>query len=159
MATIALRPIGDVDDRFLRELYASTRLDELALLPEEFVAPFTNSQYEYQRAHYIRNFPAAIWSVIEHLGRPVGRIIVDRSADPWRLIDVAVLTEWRNHGIGTWLLESLVAEAASAGAELVLSVRVENLAARRLYERLGFSVRDEIGAYMCMSTVLERRAE
>ncbi len=159
MDTIVLRPLREQDDSFLRAVYASTREDDLALLPEPIGGQFINSQYELQRAHYLANFPGAEWSVIEHLAQPVGRMIVDRSSDPWCLIDIAVVTEWRNHGIGTWLIESLLREAAQADVELVLSVRVENIAARRLYNRLGLLKRDEIGAYISLSTVAERRVE
>jgi GNAT superfamily N-acetyltransferase len=157
--TIVLRPLCATDDSFLREVYASTRQDDLALLPEPIGSQLVNSQYELQRAHYLANYPAATWSVIEYLAQPVGRMIVDRSSDPWCLIDIAVVTAWRNHGIGTRLIESLLIEVAQADVELVLSVRVDNIAARRLYERLGLLKRDEIGAYISLSTVAERRVE
>lgn len=159
MNSIELRPLREQDDSFLRAVYASTREDDLALLPEPIGSQLITSQYELQRTHYLANYPRATWSVIEHLAQPVGRMIVDRSADPWCLIDIAVVTAWRSHGIGTWLIESLLREAERADVELVLSVRTENFAARRLYDRLGLLKRDEIGAYMVLSTVAERRVE
>ena len=63
----------------------------------------------------------------------------------WLVIDqahinnLAVLPELRGQGLGTQLLEAVIAEAAHLGAILLtLEVRQSNEPARRLYERAGF---------------------
>lgn len=70
-------------------------------------------------------------------GRPVGRLLVDRTETPIVLRDIAVLTEYRNAGIGSRLIQELMSEAASAGKPIQLHV-VASSPAVRLYERLGF---------------------
>ena len=60
-----------------------------------------------------------------------------------RLTDIAVLPEYRRHGIGTYLIEQLQNEAASAGKPLDLRVDKTNIAAKRFYEKLGFTVTTE----------------
>ena len=63
----------------------------------------------------------------------------------WLVIDqahinnLAVLPELRGQGIGTQLLEAVIAEAAHLGAILLtLEVRQSNEPALRLYEKAGF---------------------
>ena len=63
----------------------------------------------------------------------------------WLVIDqahinnLAVLPELRGQGLGTQLLEAVIAEAAHLGAILLtLEVRQSNAPALRLYEKAGF---------------------
>jgi ribosomal-protein-alanine N-acetyltransferase len=64
----------------------------------------------------------------------------------WLVVDqahinnLAVLPELRGRGLGTQLLEAVMAEAAHLGASvLTLEVRQSNEPALRLYERAGFT--------------------
>jgi [ribosomal protein S18]-alanine N-acetyltransferase len=63
----------------------------------------------------------------------------------WLVVDqvhinnLAVRPELRGRGLGTQLLEGVIAEAAHLGAiEVTLEVRESNEPARRLYEKAGF---------------------
>ena len=87
-------------------------------------------------------------------GRAIGRMLVDRTETPIVLRDIALLTEYRNAGIGSRLIQELMAEAASAGKPIQLHV-VASSPAVRLYERLGFrSSSSEAGiAYLEMKWV------
>ena len=80
---------------------------------------------------------------------PIGRILVDRSGETIRLVDIALLTEFRGRGIGSILLRRLLDEGAAAGKRVVLSVYKFN-PAMRLYERLGFFKVAEDGLYVQM---------
>ena len=57
--------------------------------------------------------------------------------DEIRIVDIALLPEFCNRGIGTTLLRGLQSEAAAAGKPLRIHVERFN-PAMRLYERLGF---------------------
>lgn len=60
-------------------------------------------------------------------------------ADQAHINQLAVLPQLRGGGLGTQLLEAVIAEAAHLGAvELTLEVRASNQAALRLYDRAGF---------------------
>lgn len=62
-------------------------------------------------------------------------------ADEIHIITIAVSPECQGQGMGTFLMRHVLAEAAAAGAgRATLEVRESNLAARKLYERLGFSI-------------------
>lgn len=61
--------------------------------------------------------------------------------DEIHINNVAILPELRGRGIGTALMQHVVAEARRLGAKrATLEVRASNEGARKLYERLGFYV-------------------
>jgi ribosomal-protein-alanine N-acetyltransferase len=60
-------------------------------------------------------------------------------ADQAHINNLAVMPELRSRGLGTQLIEFVIAEAAHLGAtELTLEVRASNEPALRLYGRAGF---------------------
>ena len=72
----------------------------------------------------------------------VGYLIVSRYVDAWHVMNVAVDPQHRGRGVGTMLLErlfDLTADDARRG--YTLEVRVTNVKAIELYERLGFRSR------------------
>jgi ribosomal-protein-alanine N-acetyltransferase len=61
--------------------------------------------------------------------------------DEIHINNVAVLPQLRGHGIGTTLIQHVLAEGRRLGANrATLEVRASNDAALRLYQRLGFYV-------------------
>lgn len=147
---IELRPVNAEDDGFLYRVYASTRMDEMAQVPwnDEQKEAFLRMQFNAQATHYQRHYPNAEYQIIqsEEDGVPIGRLIIDRSGNSLLLMDIALLPEYRNAGIGTTLVKDLMAEAAAASRELVLHVEVFN-PALKLYTRLGFVKTAEQGIY------------
>ncbi len=72
---------------------------------------------------------------------PAGRT-AERPTRSGYVSDLAVLPEWRGHGIGTTLLRATEARFRKAGCDqLTLGVFFPNTGATRLYEREGFAVR------------------
>ena len=71
-----------------------------------------------------------------------------------RMVDVALLPEFRGAGVGTALTRELLEEGAKKGKPVRLRVWREN-PALRLYQRLGFKVERDEGIYLA----LEWRAE
>jgi ribosomal protein S18 acetylase RimI-like enzyme len=69
---------------------------------------------------------------------PAGRLLVAEEEDEFRVVDIAVLTEYRNRGIGTYTLKASIQRAKESGKPIRLSVLRGNDAAARLYGRLGF---------------------
>jgi ribosomal protein S18 acetylase RimI-like enzyme len=149
---VALRPVGDADRAFLAHVYATTRADELAVLPwsDEQKAAFLAQQFEAQDAHYRRHYSGATLDVIEVDGEPAGRLYVHRGPREIRIVDVALTPPYRGRGLGTRLLRGLIAEAEESGRSLSIHVEIHN-PARRLYERLGFRpAGDGDGVYLLM---------
>lgn len=136
---LQLRPAKPGDDAFLLALYASTREDlRMAAPTPEMFALLLDMQWRAQSGGYRQAFPRADSLIVERAGSALGRLLVDRSASPWRLVDIALLPEARGQGHGAALLGALQARARAAGSGLVLSVRRDNQRARRLYMALGF---------------------
>ena len=157
---VVLRPVTAEDEEFLLGVYASSREEELAQVvwAEGQKEAFVRWQFEMQQREYDANFPDARYEVILVDGRPGGRIWVGTDEKEIRLLDIALLKEFQNRGVGTLLLRRLMAEAAGANKLLRHMVFVLNNDAHRFYERLGFVVFEEVGAYKHMEWKKEQEA-
>jgi len=68
-----------------------------------------------------------------------GFVIARCTADNWEIENVVVAHERQRRGIGINLIRELLLRVQVTGAtSVLLEVRESNLAARRLYEKLGF---------------------
>lgn len=149
---LSLRPATPEDGPFLLKLYATTRADELALTnwDETQKQAFINMQFKAQSQQYVMSYRDAEHRIILWNDEPVGRLVLDRGERKLTLIDIALLPAHRNTGIGTGLIEDIQKEAVAAAKPIRLHV-FSSSAAKRLYERLGFSlVGDEAEAYLEM---------
>ncbi len=111
---------------------------------------FVRWQFEMQRREYDARFPDARYEVIVVDGRPAGRIWVGSDDEQLHLLDIALLKEFQNRGVGTVLLRRLMDEAAGANKFLRHMVFALNNDAHRFYERLGFVVIEDLGGYKHM---------
>ena len=154
---VALRAVEPQDEEFLLDVYASSRAEELARVPwdETQKRAFLRQQFEAQRTQYFERFPDAEYDIILYRGRPAGRLWIGRSAEQTRLLDIAILPEFQNQGIGGVLVRALMKDAETAGVPLRHMVFKLNTDALRFYERLGFTPIDDVGAYIHM----ERRPD
>ena len=148
---ITLRPIRPEDEEFLFDVYASTRLDELAASgwSETQREAFLRLQFRAQQQSYLAQFPMADFAIILHCECPIGRLYIERKTDEMRGIDIALLPEYRQSGIGTAILQGLLAEAARDGKPFRIHVEKFNRA-QRLYERFRFTTLDDDGVYLFM---------
>lgn len=149
--TITLRPITDLDLEFLYRLYASTRQEELAVVPwtAEQKEVFLRQQFTAQHRFWQENYAGSSFDLVLRDGLPIGRLYVARWTRELRVVDIAFLPEHRGGGIGTRLLQELFAEADAAGKAVSVHVEAFN-PARRLYERLGFAQKEDKGVYLLM---------
>jgi ribosomal protein S18 acetylase RimI-like enzyme len=148
---ITLRPVRPEDRDFLFSVYASTRVEELAPVPwtEEQKAGFLRMQFDAQTTYWGEQYPEAAFSIVEVDGVPAGRSYVQRWPKEIRLVDIALLPDFRRRGIGTALLERLFVEGRERRLPVTIHVEIFN-PARALYERLGFVARGEQGMYVLM---------
>lgn len=149
--SIALRPAVPEDEPFLSHVYARSREEELAQVgwDEATKKAFLTSQYAAQRHHYVTNYRDASFQVILRGGQPAGRLYVARWEHEIRIMDVAVLPQHRNTGIGSALIKALQEEAVQGRKSVTIHVEMFNRAAR-LYERLGFRNKSLNGVYRLM---------
>jgi ribosomal protein S18 acetylase RimI-like enzyme len=144
VSAVALRPASAADEPFLRRVFACDRASQFAPLGLDGPAldALLAMQFTAQDRAYRAQFPDAAFDVVLVDGRPAGRLYVARGTDVIHVIDITLLPEFRGQGAGTRLLEGLMEEARDAGTVVALSV-VRGNPAVRLYQRLGFELRDE----------------
>jgi len=155
---IGLRPEAPDDAPFLQQLYVSTRWTELAVTgwPDEAKLAFLHDQFRLQRRHYTTYYVDTDFAIIEHERSPIGRLYLDWSAREVRIVDVALLPEWRGQGIGGALLQAVLDRAGIE--DLTATIHVEHVnPAQRLYQRLGFQFVEERGPYWLMAWQPPRR--
>jgi GNAT superfamily N-acetyltransferase len=138
LSAITVRPEQPQDETFLFELYASTRQEELAAWswPPEMRKAFLTMQFKASQGYYSA-FPGAEFQIVLLDGAKAGRLVVHRTPEALRLVDIALLPQFRNTGIGTALLRRIFDEAAATKKPLRLQV-LRGARAERFYHRLGF---------------------
>jgi ribosomal protein S18 acetylase RimI-like enzyme len=157
---VALRPVTPEDRGFLLKVYASTRAEEVAATgwPEDRQRAFVESQFAAQSDHYAKHYAEASFDVIVVDGQAAGRLYVHRGRSEIRIVDVALLPEWRGRGIGTGLLEALLDEGRGSDRAVTIHVELSN-PAMRLYERLGFKAVEQVGPYQLMRWAADNNTE
>ena len=83
---------------------------------------------------------------------PVGRLYVSRCEKEIRIIDISLLPQYRRAGIGSLLLNDILAESVNTDRPVAIHVEQFN-PAMRLYERLGFKRAGEVGVYFRMEWI------
>lgn len=148
---ITLRPATEADYPFMRLLYGAGRAEEMQHFPfdDETKARFLDQQFAAQSEHYRIHYPTCERNIIEHAGQPIGRLWVDEWRDQIRLVDIALMPEWRGSGIGGKLVRDVLARGGRVGKPVTIHVEAYN-PALRLYERLGFVQVDTNGVYYLM---------
>ena len=149
--SVTLRSARPDDEDFLFELFRQTVGDELAMLGDAIL----RMQFKAQLLTYSAQFPAAEHQIIMLDERAIGRVLVERSESENRGVDIALLREYRNGGIGRMVVQELLDEAARAGKPFRISV-VKSNPAFHLYERLGFKTTGDTGTQFLMEWVAEK---
>ena len=149
---VSLRPVDDADQEFLIGVYAtrvlpnSLRLTGMRVKRMRLFVGNTQCRNKNMRARY----PSARYEVILVDGARAGRIWVGTDDTQIRLLDIAILKEFQNRGVGTYLLRQLMDEATRTNKALRHMVFVLNDNANRFYERLGIKTIEDVGGYLHM---------
>ncbi len=102
-----------------------------------------------QQARFAKNFSAQEVQVIVFAGRDAGYIALRRAPEEIQLFNIMISHEFQNRGLGTAVMNTLLAEARREKLPLRLQVLKVN-PARRLYERIGFAVVGETDTHYQM---------
>lgn len=149
---LVLRWLDSDDLPWLRDLYATTRADEMAALPWSAAQKrhFMDQQFTLQHDHFVRYYGGADFLAIAHCGgQPIGRYYVARG-DSFHVVDIALTPAYYRQGIGTALIEHTHAEAVERRRDVLLHVNKLNDRAVKLYSRLGFAVSGDVGSHWQM---------
>jgi GNAT superfamily N-acetyltransferase len=149
--SISFRPVTPGDEELLLNIYKSSRGDDLRGLgwDEDRISEFLGMQYEAQQHFHQSEYKQAHDEIVLLAGKPAGRLIVERREYEIRCIDVALLPEHRNNGIGAFLIRKLQEEARRESKPLRLQV-IRFSRAVNLFERAGFVRTSETGTHFQM---------
>lgn len=152
---ISLRPIQDEDLSILREIYGNTRekeLKQVSFWTSEQKQAFVLQQFRAQHEYYQKHYVGASFYVIQHEKVVIGRLYIDQNYQTKgiRIIDITLLPNWQNNGIGKGILEDILKSAKKN--ERTVSIHVESFnPAKQLYETLGFKkISETNGVYHLM---------
>ena len=150
-ARFTLRPVATPgDEDFLRELYIHSRDDLAGVFAEaEQMRHLLLIQFKAQALTYSQQFPDASHEIVELDGEPIGRVMMDRHSGSVHIVDIALIPDARNRGIGTAILGRVIEECALSGSTCTLQV-VKTNKAQGLYHRLGFEVVGDDGMRLSM---------
>jgi ribosomal protein S18 acetylase RimI-like enzyme len=149
---LSFRPIAmPADDALLVRIYRSTREHELERTgwTEVEKAGFIRMQFDAQHRHYQAHYPECEYLIILQDGIPIGRLYIDTRPEALHIIDIALLCEHRNRGIGSRIMSEILTEAERLGRDSSIFVE-ENNPAMQLYDRLGFKKIERQGIYWLM---------
>ncbi|MDQ0116209.1 GNAT family N-acetyltransferase [Paenibacillus harenae] len=146
-------PVSSEDDAFLFDLYADSRSTEMQTWgwDEAMIRSFLLMQWNAQKLSYAQQYPDSKQFLVVTEKMPVGRVIVSQTDKEIRLVDLIILSAYRNAGIGTSLLQQFQNEAFSTCLPVRLSVLKTN-PAKELYIRLGFRLIGENDMYDFMES-------
>jgi ribosomal protein S18 acetylase RimI-like enzyme len=148
---VQLRPETASDREFLYQLYASTRLPEMAMTgwDKGQIESFLRMQFDLQHGQYQQNHATASFDIICINDTPAGRLYVHRSDREILIIDISLMPGFKGRGAGGRILRDLVEEADARGLAMGLHVEVNN-PIRSFYTRLGFREMEQRGMYYSM---------
>lgn len=148
---ITFRKIEETDLPFLRQVYKSTREEELKMVdwPELQQEQFITQQFEAQHDYYQQVYNQATFELILCDNEAAGRLYLWESEKQIRIVDISLLPQFRNKGIGSQILNHLVEKSETTSKILSIHVECYN-PALSLYKRLGFEQKDHTGVYFYM---------
>ena len=92
---VTLRAASPDDERFLCQVYATTRSSELAMVAwtETEKSAFVEMQFRAQDQYYREHYANTSFDIILLDGHEVGRLYVARWSDEIRIVDIALLPD------------------------------------------------------------------
>ncbi len=151
MRHITIRPATISDFDYLFHLVCITMKD--------YVAATIGWNDSKEREVFTRYFDFSIYqiSVIVYNGSDVGYLKLERTGKEIFLANLHVHPDYQRQGIGSRVIKTLLIDAEQKGICVSLKVLKVNQAARRLYEKFGFSIEEEAEDYYLMRSLPNNR--
>jgi len=150
---IALRAACDQDEPFFFRLFCSIRELEFAFLGDKERPAILNMQYSALKRSICANWPHARHMIVTEDGESIGRLSIARNGNVLHLIEIALLPERQNRGIGSFLMKQLVKEAGDCQGPQIRLYVFRSSRAVRFYQRMGFVPVSDDGVYLLMEKI------
>ena len=130
------------DEPFVRRVVTETIAEEFgaAAWPEPMRGSILGLQYDTRRSAARAAGGDITSQVIVADGEDVGWLLTSELPDQIRIVEIAILPDWRGNGVGEAAIRGVLERGARDGKPVRLVVTRTNARAIRLYERLGFTV-------------------
>ena len=128
----SLRPAAQDDFEFLYCLHVITM--------REYIETTWGWQEAWQQEHFTRKFDPARRQIIQIAGQDAGVLTVEWRDNELYIGLIELLPEFQGIGIGTAVITDICTQAHQQNHLVSLHVLKTNDPARRLYERLGFTI-------------------
>lgn len=149
-ADLAVRPAVDADAAFLRRLGDDVRQPDftplLAAGKEELFHTVLKQQHETQLDQYQAGYGNAHFGIVTLCGAAIGKLFLDYGDKEVRIVDFALMSTHRGHGIGGIVLQGVCMEAGLRGVPVRAMVQ-ETSRAMAFYRRAGFQVIDDASPF------------
>ncbi|MGE3801483.1 MAG: hypothetical protein AB7H80_10710 [Candidatus Kapaibacterium sp.] len=155
--SISLRPVAAPDESFLFELFGAIKERDLehTKLTRPQRRHFIRSQYDARKKHYDKFFDDAEDSLILNEKKKIGRLILQRKEEEFRIIALEILPDYNGKGVYESIIQDIQAEAEEVGKPI--SVQVEQLGGWfDMLSALGFEKTGETEAHYQMEWNSER---
>jgi ribosomal protein S18 acetylase RimI-like enzyme len=129
---ISLRPATEADKEFLYDLHRSTM--------HRYIDETWGWDEDWQRNEFESRFRKASQQVILANGPAVGMLEIEYRPDELFIANIQVRPSAQRRGIGSLIINELVAQGRRTNQPVTLQVLEVNHDALRLYERLGFVI-------------------
>jgi len=149
---VVLRTATKNDSELLYQVFLDSRIDLMLGITgweQQQQDAFMYFQFNTQLDQYQKNYVDARFDVIVAEGNVIGNIYTAQTDGAIHLVDISLLPEQRNRGIGQALIQDLLDEATRIQKDVTLHVQQGNPAIH-LYLRLGFFETGEQGIYKRM---------
>lgn len=155
---LKFRQFKESDLPFFLTLYTCIRWEEVLQVSwsDEQRKAFLKQQFDAQHTHYQTHYPQASFLKISKENSDIGRIYIDRSPESICIIDVALMPEAQNKGIGTLLLKEVIKEADEFNIKIVLHVEHNN-PAYHWYIKHGFVQTEDKGVYQYLERPVQKQ--
>ena len=145
---VSKTPIAQIDESFLFRLYSTTREEEMSFVDwsDDQKTAFLKSQFSAQNNHYFTKYPQAAFQIINLNEEKIGRLYLAELDNEIRIIDLTIVPEKRNWGIGTTLINEIIRDAENKKKPVQIYLELNNRSGN-LFSRLGFEVSSTDGVF------------
>ena len=144
---IRFRPATENDTDFLYALHVATM--------KEYVDKTWGWDDTFQESVFRKNYVPVEIQVITFTEKDMGMLSLEERGQDIFLRAIEIHPDYQGQGIGTAIIQKIIAEGALKMKPVFLHVLKVN-PAKRLYERLGFSVVNETSTHFQMRTSLSK---
>jgi len=129
---VKLRPATNADFEFLYQLHRDTM--------KEYIETTWGWEENWQRDYFQAKWEPAKRQIIQVDGQDAGVLVIENRDGTHYLGLIEILPAFQGQGVGTAVIQEFLASAKAQNLPAILHVLKSNDPARKLYERLGFTI-------------------